>query len=285
MKARVDCLPCVLRQVLSTVRRVSPDEWFQARATATMMREIAEVDLDRSPAELTFDALVRLRSIIGGADPFAEEKREYNSTMLAVLPRLRRMVKSTDRPLRLAARLAVAANVIDLGILSEFDVQAELRAAADGPLATDHTGELETALKSASSVMYLLDNAGEVAVDRLFIEQMEGMDVTCVVRRSPVLNDATRADAEEVGLDKLARVVDPGADMLGVVLALSSPEFRKSFREADVVIAKGQANFETLDDCERGIFFLLKAKCPVVAERLGVKDGQAVVMFKPDRAG
>ena len=285
MRARADCLPCVLKQVLAAVRQVSSDEWFQARATAMMMKKTAEADLELSPAELTYDALSQLRSTIGGADPFAEDKRRYNSMMLEVLPKLRRMVKTSDRSLRLAARLAVAGNVVDLGILSEFDVQAELRAASQASLAIDHTTELETALKSASTMMYILDNAGEAAVDRLFIEQMEGLDVTCVVRRSPILNDATRADAEEVGLDKLATVIDPGAEMLGVVLALSSPEFRKRFREADVVIAKGQANFETLEECERGVFFLLKAKCPVVAERLGVTEGQAVVMFKPGRGG
>lgn len=285
MRARVDCLPCVLKQILATVSRVSTDEWFQARAMAMMMGRIAELDLERSPAELTHDALTQLRSVIGASDPFAEDKRTYNSMMLTVLPQLRRMVKSSERPLGLAAKLAVAGNVIDLGILSEFDVQAELRAAADRPLAVDHTTELETALKSASTVMYILDNAGEAAVDRVFIEQMQGLDVTCVVRRSPVLNDATRADAEEVGLDKLSTIVDPGAEMLGVVPALSSPEFRKLFREADVVIAKGQANYETLDECERGVFFLLKAKCPVVAGVLSVAEGQAVVLFKPGRAG
>lgn len=285
MKARVDCLPCILKQILATVRRVSADGWFQARAVAMMMKKIAEFDPELSPAELTHDALRQLRSIIGTSDPFAEDKRSYNSMMLAVLPRLRRMVKSSDRALRLAARLAVAGNVIDLGILSEFDVQAELRAACEGPLAVDHTAELETALKSASTVMYILDNAGEAAIDRLFIEQMQGLDVTCVVRRAPVLNDATRADAEQVGLGKLATIIDPGAEMLGVVPALSSPEFRKLFRRADVVIAKGQANYETLDECGRGIFFLLKAKCPVVAGSLGIREGQAAVLFKSGHAG
>jgi len=284
VRAKVDCLPCVLRQVLAAVGRVSADEWFRARAAAMMMKRIAELDLERTPAELTHDALTQLRSVIGARDPFAEDKRTYNSTMLAVLPQLRRLVKSSERALRLAAKLAVAGNVIDLGILSEFDVQAELRTAVERPLAVDHTTELETALKSASTVMYVLDNAGEAAVDRLFIEQMQGLDVTCVVRRSPVLNDATRADAEEVGLDKLSTLVDPGADMLGVVPALSSPEFRKLFREADVVIAKGQANYETLDECERGVFFLLKARGPVVADALGIPEGQAAVLFKPGRA-
>lgn len=284
MRSRVDCLPCVLRQVLATVRRVSPDEWFQARAAVMMMRKIAELDLGRSPAELTHDALLRLRSIIGLSDPFAEDKRNHNAMMLAALPQLRRLVKSSDRALRLAARLAVAGNVIDPGILSEFDVQAELKAASERPLAVDQTAELETALKSASTVMYILDNAGEAVVDRLFIEQMEGLDVTCVVRRAPVLNDATRADAEQVGLGKLATIVDPGAEMLGVVPALSSSAFRKRLREADVVIAKGQANYETLDECERGIFFLLKAKCPVVAGSLGISEGQAAILFKPGRA-
>jgi uncharacterized protein with ATP-grasp and redox domains len=156
-------------------------------------------------------------------------------------------------------------------------VKAEIERALSGTLAIDDTPALREALRAAKSVLYVLDNAGEIVLDRLLVEQMKRKDVTCVVRAAPVLNDVTLDDAVAVGLDKIARVVDPGVPMLGLVLNLASAELQDRFRDADLVIAKGQANFETLCDADREVYFLLRAKCPVVARALGVSVGAAVV--------
>jgi uncharacterized protein with ATP-grasp and redox domains len=275
--AHPDCIPCALRQVLASARRVSADPWFHTSVLKRVMRTMAQADTNKSPAEVSFDAIRAAGKVLGVRDPYLEDKRKENESLLKLLPGLRKKVAESKNPIELAARLAVAGNIIDLGIISTVDVQAEIDRALVEPLAVDDTEELRESLRAARSVVYVLDNAGEIVLDRLLIEQIKRKEVTCIVRNAPVLNDVTMDDAIAVGLDKIATVVDPGSPMLGLVLTLASAEVQDLFRSADTVIAKGQANFETLYGVQREVFFLLRAKCPIVAEALGVDLGGAVV--------
>ncbi len=283
LKCRPECIPCALKQVLSTARRVSDDEWLQAKVLKHVMSEMADADLSRSPAEVSFDALRAAAKLLGREDPFAEDKRRYNAMMKELLPELRRRVAESSDPVGLAARLAVAGNIIDLGILSGVDVKLEIERALECELAIDDTSAFREAARAAKSVFYILDNAGEVVLDRLLVEQFRRKQVTCLVRTAPVLNDVTAADAEEAGLGELSDIRDPGRPMLGFVTGLVDPEIRTIYEKADLVIAKGQANFETLSGADREVFFLLRAKCSVVAKALGVAEG-ASVLFRHEGA-
>jgi len=272
-----DCIPCALRQVLSSARRVSEDPWFHTKVLKRVMRAMSNADTNKSPAEVSYDALKVAGEILGVRDPYAEDKRAENAKLMALLPGLRQKVAESRHPVALAARLAVAGNIIDLGILSAVDAKAEIDKAIDMELAVDDTEALRESLRAAKTVLYVLDNAGEIVMDRLLIEQMKRKEITCIVRSEPVLNDVTMDDAISIGLDKLATIVDPGAPMLGLVLNLASGEVQELFETADVVISKGQANFETLFGADREVYFLLRAKCPIVAAALGVEFGAAVV--------
>jgi len=278
LQAKPDCIPCALRQALSAARRVSSDEWLHAKVLKRVMTEMAHTDLSRSPAEVTFEALQIASKLLGGADAFAEDKRRHNELVKTLLPGLRRRVAESSDSLALAARLAIAGNIMDLGVASQVDARAEIERAIDIKLAIDDLGAFREAARSAKTVLYLLDNAGEAVLDRLLIEQFRRKDVTCLVRSAPVLNDVTEADAIEAGLGEVATIRSPGAPMLGFVPSLADPEIRDLFDGADLVIAKGQANLETLFGADREVFFFLRAKCPVVAAALGVKEGDAVLM-------
>lgn len=281
---------CALRQVLSVAKRVSNDAWFQASVLKKVCAAMAEADLGRNPSELTFEAHRAAAKFLGVADPYAEDKKLQNARMLELLPELRRKVAESTDPIGIATRIAVAANAIDLGILRPAgpqlafdqvsDLQAEFDRALKEPLAIDDISHLREALRGAKSIVYVLDNAGEIVADRLLIEQFKRKDVTCIVRSAPILNDAMLEDAKAVGLGELCQVVESGAPMLGLNLSLASPEVRERFLRADVAIAKGQANLETLFDCDREVFFLLKAKCATVAGTLGVREGASVVLRK-----
>jgi uncharacterized protein with ATP-grasp and redox domains len=272
-----ECLPCIITQVINTARRVSNDDWVVAKLTKETMELLVGADLTRSPAEITYDTLKAAIRVLGAQDPFAEDKRRYNRKVLALLPRLRKEVQEAPDPVLAAVRFSLAGNIVDLGIGSRFDLDAEVEKARATPLAIDHYADLAPALKAASTVMFLLDNCGEAAFDRLLIEQMKGKDVVVVVRKKPILNDVTAEDARETGLDQFARIIDPSQEMLGIVLPSTSEGFRREFYRADVVISKGQANFETLFGADRAIFFMLMAKCRVVAKALGVEVGQTVL--------
>ena len=206
LRATPQCLPCSLRQVLSAARRVSDDLWFQGKVVKEVMARAAEMDLRRSPAEVSFDMLCEAMKLFGGRDPFAAEKREHNRRMMELLPDLRRRVAESTDPVDIAAKLAVAGNIIDLGMRSRMDVGADIESAFKEPLAIDDRAALRDAVRAARTVFYLLDNAGEVVLDRLLIEQLRRKEVTCLVRASAILDDVTLADAEAVGLTEIARV-------------------------------------------------------------------------------
>ena len=147
----------------------------------------------------------------------------------------------------------------------------------------DDTNVLREALKGAESVLLLLDRAGELVADRVLIEQLAGREVQCVVQRSPMLSRATAADAVAVGLDGLAKVTDPDADMLGTVPDRASKKFLEAFAAADVVIAKGSENFQTLAGAEREIFFLFTPRYATDAAYLGVDTDQwVIVQHRPE---
>lgn len=279
VKSRPECIPCIIEQVINTVRRVTQDDWIVGKVIKEVMQELARSDLELSPAELSYQALSFALKAVGAQDPFAEEKKRYNRRVLALLPKLRAAVNEAEDPLHAAARFAIAGNIIDLGIDSRFDLDEEIERALHVPLALDASDELKPALKTASRILYILDNTGEIVFDRLLMELLKDKTLTAVVRKSPILNDATAEDAREVGIDQFARIIDPSQDMLGVVLALASEGLRREFYAADVVISKGQANFETLHGCDRPVFFMLRAKCPIVAAALGVRVGDTVLHY------
>ncbi len=180
------------------------------------------------------------------------------------------MLNSPD-PFRAAILAAIAGNIIDFGIhgtLQMQTVQETLERALHQPLDPQTLQRLRRSIASARSILYLTDNAGEIVFDRLLIEQMPLEKVIVAVKSSPIINDATMEDAVEAGLTERVRVIESGSDAPGTILEDCTPEFRRLFETADVILAKGQGNFETLDQTPANLFFLFQVKCPVVAAYL-----------------
>ena len=289
MQASAECIPCLLRQTLSSARRVTDDPWLHRKVVFAVMEYLPTINFDRTPAELSYDCLRFANKYLGVVDPFRDDKRGFTEKMLAIENEMRQDILRAPDPLLAAIKFALAGNMIDLGIVESEHAEEELaRDAASLELAIDDSEPLRSRLQGARSVLYVLDNAGEIVCDKLLVEQLGVRETTCVVRKAPIINDVTREDAEAVGLGRLAKIVDVGADALGVPLSLCSAEFRQLFADAGVVIAKGQANFETLDRAGREVFHILRAKCEQIASYIGVSRGSAVVVRTPreaDRAG
>jgi uncharacterized protein with ATP-grasp and redox domains len=282
VQASAECIPCVLRQALLTARRVTDDPWLHRKLLFAVMEYLPTISFERAPAEISFDCFRFVNKYLGVPDPFKAEKDRYTQRMLAAEDDMRRALLAADDPLRAAIQLALAGNMIDMGLHEAEDIDEELARNADAlELAIDDYEALQAALAQARSVLYLLDNAGEIVCDKLVLELLDVADITCVVRSAPIINDVTREDIEAVGLGRLARIVDIGADALGVPWSLCSSEFRDLFAEADVVISKGQANFETLDDADREVFHILRAKCDHIARYLDVPRGAALLIRTP----
>ena len=194
--------------------------------------------------------------------------------------------KIIQDPFVTAVRLAIAGNVIDFGLRraeEEVYLSEAVRDALGHPLAVDDTGALRRALEHAGRVLYIGDNAGEIVFDQVLIENLpNALRPTFVVRGIPIINDVTLEDAAEVGMEEVADVVSSGSAVPGTIIEEAPPEFRRLFDRADVVIAKGQGNYETLSGSrKRNLFFLLKAKCPVIAAHIGCELGGMVVEAEP----
>jgi uncharacterized protein with ATP-grasp and redox domains len=222
-----------------------------------------------------------LRNYTGNNDPYKLEKRNYNDIALGLLPDMKRLVKRSRDPFSTSLRLSIAGNIIDFAVNDNFNLHATLERVLRAPFAIDHSELLKSALDKARSVLYLGDNAGEIVFDKLFIETIGHPGLVYAVRGAPVINDATIEDAEYVGMSEVARVVSNGFDAPSTVLSESSDEFRELFREADLIISKGQGNLEGLIHLgDKRMFFLLMVKCNVMAEFLKVEKDSFVV-FTP----
>ncbi|NTV13118.1 MAG: DUF89 family protein [Desulfobulbaceae bacterium] len=268
MQTSSACLPCFLRQArhVAKLTNCGPEE--EAKILLASENLLRTFDLDLSPPENAVALYALLADLTGVPDPFAALKKASNRAALNLLPQLRAIIAGGSDPLETAARLAIAGNVIDYGSQQDFDVEQAIANGLARAPAVNHFAWFQARLAKAERILYLADNCGELVFDRLFIEQL-GKPVTLVVKARPIINDALLADAAACGLTDLCRVVDNTSGCPGTPLATCGPEFQKLFREADLIISKGQGNFETLSATAAPLFFLLLVKCPVVAEHAG----------------
>ena len=284
MKTSVDCVPCLLRQSVEAARAVTADVGVHEHVVREVLRMLADLDLNRPPPFVAQAVHRRLRELTGADDPYREAKTRFNRLAMDALPELRERVRQAEDPLLAAAKFAVAANAIDMGISSAITDEA-VREALRGTLCEPVHGEWSQfvdAAAEAKNILYLTDNAGEIAVDRLVIEVLGPERVTVAVRGAPVLNDATVVDAREVGMYELTQVIDNGSDAPGTLLGDCSSEFRQYFDRADLIIAKGQGNYESLSGTGTNIAFWFKVKCEVVSRQVGLPVG-AHALLSPNR--
>ncbi len=277
MNAHPDCVPCVFRQVLRASRRLTHDEDELFAVLTRAMDLLRDRIRHGTPADLTTDALRAVSDHFGVEDLYAEERHRTNRIMLKLEPELRKLIEYSREPLDTALKLAAAANMIDFGVYDEVDVNATLEKTMTISFAVDHTDHLVRDLARSKKLLCLVDNSGEIVADKLLLETIRHKNTWAGVRAAPMLNDATLADAKEVGLDTVAKIISNGSKRLGTVLEDCSAAFKRCFNQADVIIAKGQANFESLEHVDRPIYFIMTAKCDLVARQLGVRLGDIVV--------
>ena len=278
MKTHLACIPCLARQALDAVTEAVPDPARREPLLRRLLREIADGDWAGSPPALAQRLQRAIREALGDSDPYRAIKDRMNEMAVRLVPALRARIAAHPDPREAAVRVAIGGNLLDVGAKTQIaaeDLPAHLEAIWDQPLRGDVAG-LFAAAERAQSILYLADNAGEIVFDRLLIEHLPAGKVAVAVRGAPVLNDATRADAETAGIPAVAPVIDNGSDAPGTILDDCSAEFRARYAAADLVIAKGQGNYETLAEEDKNLYFLFTVKCPLVAARVGEPVGRLV---------
>ena len=279
MKTFLDCIPCLIRQSLDCAALATPDETIHARVLREVLEIARETDLHQPPPAMAQQFHRRVRALTGESDPYREVKDSFNRLALEQYPKFRNWVEGSANPIETAIRLAIAGNVIDFGAnsgLTKREVHDAVVHATSAPLDGNVKG-FSDAASQADNILYLGDNAGEIVFDRILIEQISPEKVTFVVRGAPVSNDATMVDAAASGITEMVEVIDNGSDGPGTLLDDCSESFRRRFERADLVIAKGQGNYESLSEAEKDIWFLLKAKCPVIARDLRCEVGSLIL--------
>jgi uncharacterized protein with ATP-grasp and redox domains len=276
MKTYLECLPCFLRQAVEAAKMATEDPLKQWEVGDAVLRLLTAVSASDRPPQIAGRVHRTVRRVSGCDDPYRQVKQESNEVAMGLYPRAQELVAASDDPLQTAAKLAVVGNIMDSGVGLRFDLEAEIERANERGFATDDFDRFREEMARASTVLYLADNAGEIVFDRLLIEQMD-KKIFVAVRAEPMLNDALLADAEFAGIDRLAALLTTGPGWPGAGVGNCSADFLDAFTRADVIIAKGQGNYEWLSEAKANIFFLLMAKCPVVARDLGVEVGEMVV--------
>lgn len=276
MRIYLDCYPCFLRQALQAARIAGADEDRQHAVLDCVMKSLHDIGPGMTPPEIGDMVHRAVRSMIDGGDPYRTAKDESTAEALRLYDRLVSLVRRGVDPLERAIRISIAGNILDFAPNHVYDLWETVERVVTEPMAIDDTIPLKRRLAEVNRFLFLGDNAGETVFDRVLIETI-GKPAAYAVKGGPVLNDATLEDAEAAGLREVAELVSTGSDAPGTVLERCDDSFRQRYDDAELVIAKGQANYETLSDQGPKVFFLLQVKCPVIADDIGMPMGGIVV--------
>lgn len=271
MKIFNDCLPCLMRQALEASRMASDNETLQQeiqKECATLISHFT--NFENSP-DLAYSIHEIVKKHTKNLDPYSDIKKRDIENALALYPYLKKVLKESNNSLYLALKISAIGNIMDSAIFQDLNVKACL----EDQLKMDFTIcdiELFTKdLELTKTILFLGDNAGETVFDRVLIESLpKGIKIIYAVRQNPIINDAVISDAIDSGLNESTTIIPSGCSAPGTILSKCSKEFLKVFNSADIVISKGQGNYEALADYNRKIYFLLKAKCNMIAQRFDV---------------
>ena len=290
MKTYLDCIPCFFKQALEAARMAGAGKIKQKKILNKVAEVLPQFSLTSSPPEMGRVIYELAKSITKQSDPYAQIKEKSNRQALGIYSKLKKKIKYSHDRLLMAVELAIAGNIIDYGVKNSLDVDAELarilreenKIVKKESKAIFDYKSFKQALHNAETILYLADNAGETVFDRILIEEIKRADknknIIYAVKEKPVINDALIEDALACGIDKSAQVMSSGSDAPGTILSLCSKDFLKVYKKADMVISKGQGNFEVLSSAKRQVFFLFMAKCPVIAQEIGCELGDVILL-------
>ncbi|MBM3705214.1 MAG: DUF89 family protein [Actinobacteria bacterium] len=279
MKIYLECIPCHIRSAINSAMLLTDDVEKINRTIKEVLLKASEFMSYKNLFEIYYDIQTIVKKNIPDGDPYRQFKEEFNEICLSVSSELKKRIEDSGDWFDTALRICLAGNSIDVMQGKRMTRKSLLNAIDNAvlqPVDNAALNRLKSGIEKASNILFIGDNAGEIVFDRIFIEFLnqkfnkEGK-ITYVVRGGPTLNDSTIEDAEMVGMRKVAAVITTGADMPVAYFPKCSEQFISAYKNADLVISKGQGNLEALLEENKNIFFLLKIKCDVIAKFLGNK--------------
>ena len=286
MRTYLECMPCFIKQSLEAARMATDDEEVQTKVIKKVMEHLQDISLTSSPPELSRDVHEIIRRITKSKDPYKKVKDQSNEMAQKEYPRLKKLVAESDDSLLMAIKLSIVGNVIDFGAMNRFNVDDMIDNAVKREFDANAYPQFKSVLEQSETILFLADNTGEIFFDKLLLKELVKIQkqITYVVKTNPIINDATVEDANLAGIDKLATIIDGDSGQKqsapGMVLSYASKEFLEIFKSSDMVISKGQGNYEGLSDVDREVFFLLVVKCPLVAQDISSEVGKLILKVK-----
>jgi uncharacterized protein with ATP-grasp and redox domains len=284
MKASFECIPCLIQRAIEAARLSSDNQDLQRKIINQVMSYLQEADFDVSPPELGKQIFKILQDITGNKDPYKDLKLRFNQSALNIYQELKRLVYMHEDPVFLAAKLALTGNFFHLQSDTMIkNVREYMDSIQEKQFAVNDYFQLLDDLGEARNILYLADNAGEIVFDKLFIEVLKRFyperdhSFTVVVRGAPIINDATMEDAQLIDLDKVAHVIDSGDNAPATILRHVSDKMQDYYEQADLIISKGQGNFETLHNENKLIYFMFRVRCPVIADEIQSPEGSLIL--------
>lgn len=275
MKISRECIPCLARQVVEIAEEATSVNDKQEEIIKRSLKSLSELDFNATAPEIAYKMHQHAKQVTGNSDPYVKLKQDYNKVALEITEKIakEKWLDNAIDPFDMACRLAIAGNIIDFSVGLELEY-SDILASVDNSLKIEIFGSGSAALKDAveesSKIMYLADNAGEIMFDKMLLEYLPQDKVTFVVKGGPIVNDATMEDVYFSGIHKIVKVMDNGHSAQGTILSACSDAFLSEFENCDLIISKGQANFETLSHLKnKNIYYLLRAKCKSVAAEIG----------------
>jgi len=285
LKPTPECISCILRQAVEACEHATEDITLRYRALKNAIQYLNNVNVDQMDHVKIESGVHRIvKEVTGNSDPYRELKRVSNRMALEWLSRLEKEF-GNNIPFMPAVGIAAAGNMIDYGAMKTNETSKTLfEKAMKGEIDSTKVEQVKQLVKESRRVLYLCDNAGEIAFDKLLISAVQslGPQVTVAVRGGPILNDATLEDAYEVGMTKLAETTSTGNAFCGILLDASSPEFQDTFSRSDLIISKGQGNLESLTNIRRKptTVYIVKVKCNLIANHMKSKIGTTEIFIQ-----
>jgi uncharacterized protein with ATP-grasp and redox domains len=283
MRLHDKCLPCVVNQVIKVANITG------INTKEELLREVftylSKMNFDETTPEIIGEIFDMIKRHTNNPDPYKETRNYYNTLFMELLPEFERKIEQAENSFMLAIRYAIVGNIIDFNPIHNTlleDIYDCFEKMEQLELAINDSHALMKDISNAGTLLYLGDNCGEICMDKILLKKIKELNPNVKllfgVRGKPVVNDSISEDAYSIGIDEYAEVVDNGDGSLGTVLNRTSPALKEVYNKADVVIAKGQANYECLSEENKNIYFLLMTKCDVIAKDIGVEEKKMICM-------
>jgi uncharacterized protein with ATP-grasp and redox domains len=290
MRTYLECIPCFFKQALEAARMAGATAETQKKILDEIAKSIPDIKLSSTPPEMGKTIHDIVKRLTGEEDPYKKLKERATEQTLKIYPELKKKIESANDKLLMAVELAIAGNIIDYGTKNSLDVEKELtkilrkeqRVIEEEDESIFNFKSFKNAVKNAKNILYIGDNVGETVFDCVLLEEIKRTypekEIIYATREKPIINDALKEDAIIAGIDKFAKIISSGSGLPGTVLSLCSKKFINVFKKSELIISKGQGNYETLSDEKRPLFFLFMAKCPVIARHVDCEVGEIVLV-------